>query len=137
MRRRLLTAIALVACLCLPAWPQERKVPEPVDFELRDFKFEVEERPHNVTYRGRGLLVARSPSIRGGDYFVFLKAKDRRTLETASDLVAVVMTNGEGELNISIFYGKSQRPSDVPDLIWEIVGYVPLLPARLSASPAR
>jgi hypothetical protein len=132
MKRRLLTAIVLAACLCLPAWGQERKAAEPVEFELQGFKFEVEEREHNITYRGQGRLVARSASIRGGDYFVFLKARDRRTLQTASELVAVVVTNGEGELTISIFYGKSQRPADPPDFIWEIVGYVPLLPARLS-----
>lgn len=114
------------------AWSQERKAGEAANFKLKDFKFEVEEKEYNVTYKGKGLLVAQSPAMQEGRYFVFLKARDRHTLQVASDLIVVILSKGVGELNITIFYGKSERPTGAPQFIWEAIGYVPLLPATVS-----
>ena len=118
--------------LSVTAWSQERKAGDAANFKLKDFKFEVEEKEYNVTYKGKGLLVAQSPGMQDGSYFVFLKARDRHTLQVASELIVVVLSKGVGELNITIFYGKSESPGRAPEFIWEVVGYVPLLPATVS-----
>ncbi|MBI5578514.1 MAG: hypothetical protein HY895_05120 [Deltaproteobacteria bacterium] len=104
---------------------------EAANFELKNFRFDVEEKEYNVTYRGKGLLLAQSPAMQDGSYFVFLKARDKHTSQVASELVAVILTKGEGELAFTIFYGKSQGPVAPPEFTWEVVGYVPLLPATI------
>jgi hypothetical protein len=113
---------------CAHQRPREAAV-----FELQDFRFDVEEKEHNVTYRGRGFLVAQSPGMQDESYFVFLKARDKHTRQVASELVAVIVTRGRGELTFSIFYGKTQQPAVPPEFTWEVVGYVPLLPADISS----
>jgi hypothetical protein len=124
----------LIAILGLSgtAGSQEPKNAEVANFKLKDFKFEVEEKEYNVTYKGKGLLVAQSPAMQEGRYFVFLKARDRHTMQVASELIVVILSKGVGELNITMFYGKSERPAAAPQFIWEAVGYVPLLPAAVS-----
>ena len=87
-----------------------------------------------MTYKGKGLLIAQSPAMQDGSYFIFLKARDKHTSQVASELVAVILTKGVGELTFSIFYGKSQRPAAPPEFTWEVVGYVPLLPATISSN---
>ena len=49
----------------------------------------------------------------------FLKARDKHTSQVASELVAVILTRGVGELTFTIFYGKSQRPAAPPEFTWE------------------
>lgn len=125
----ILPFLVVVFSGCLHESPRE-----PAAFELKDFKFEIEEKEYNVTYKGRGLLIPQSPAMQDGSYFIFLKARDRHTSQVASELVAVIMTKGVGELTFTIFYGKSQRPAAPPDFTWEVVGYVPLLPATISSN---
>jgi hypothetical protein len=114
---------------CAPEKPRE-----PAVFELKDFRFEVEEKEYNVTYKGKGLLIAQSPAMQDGNYFIFLKARDKHTSQVASELVAVILTKGVGELTFTLFYGKTQMPAAPPEFTWEVVGYVPLLPGILSAN---
>lgn len=127
-----LTILMVTLGLSVTAWSQEQKTGDVANFRLKDFKFEVEEKEYNVTYRGKGLLVAQSPALQEGSHFVFLKARDRHTLQVASELVVVVLSKGVGELSITIFYGKTERPARAPQFTWEVVGYVPLLPATVS-----
>ena len=119
--------VALTACA-----PETHR--EPATFELKDFRFEVEEKEYNVTYRGKGLLTAQSPAMQDGNYFVFLKARDKHTSQVASELVAVILTKGAGELTFTLFYGKTQKPAAPPEFTWDVVGYVPLLPGTLSSN---
>ncbi len=105
---------------------------EPAPFQLEDFKFEIEEKEHNVTYKGRGVLKAQSPEMENGNYFLFLRVRHKDSLQVASEMVAVILTRGAGELNFTIFYGKSQKPAKPPEFVWEIIGYIPLLPGTLS-----
>jgi len=38
------------------AWSEEPKTGDAVNFKLKDFKFEVEEKEYNVTYKGKGYV---------------------------------------------------------------------------------
>jgi len=127
-----LVVIMITLGISFTGWSAEQKAGDVVNFKLKDFKFEVEEKEYNVTYKGKGLLVAESPAMQDGSYFVFLKARDRHTLQVASELIVVVLSKGVGELNITIFYGKTERPGRAPQFIWDVVGYVPLRPATVS-----
>ena len=124
----LLTLLAATLSGCAHQRPHETAA-----FTLKDFRFEIEEKEYNVTYKGKGLLVARSPAMQDGRYFIFMKARDKYTQQVVSELVAVIMAEGRGELTFSIFYGKTQKPAAPPEFTWEVVGYVPLLPATLSS----
>jgi hypothetical protein len=64
--------------------------------------------------------------MQDGNYFIFLKARDKHTSQVASELVAVILTKGVGELTFSLFYGKTQKPAVPPEFVWEVVGYVPV-----------
>lgn len=125
----ILPILAVALTGCAPEKPRE-----PAAFELKDFSFEVEEKEYNVTYKGKGRLIARSPAMQNENYFVFLKARDKHTSQVASELVAVILTKGVGELTFTLFYGKTQKPAVPPEFTWEVVGYVPLLPGTLSSN---
>lgn len=105
---------------------------EPATFRLRDFKFEIEEKEYNVTYNGRGVLKAESPDMETGNYFLFLRVRHKDSGQVASEMVAVILTQGTGELNFTIFYGKSQKPARPPEFDWEVIGYIPLQPGTIS-----
>lgn len=61
----------------------------------------------------------------------------RNSIRNAStdrwDRRAVLLAEGRGELTFSIFCGKTQKPAAPLEFSWEVVGYVPLLPATFSS----
>lgn len=132
LRKRTSWAAMLVLLAVVLSGCSHPVLREPVAFQLKDFKFEIEEKEYNVTYKGRGVVKAESPDMEAGNYFLFLRVRHKDSRQVASEMVAVILTQGTGELNFTIFYGKSQQPAQPPEFDWEVIGYIPLQPGTIS-----
>lgn len=137
MKRMLLVfCVGLVLSACdrpaAPSSPQAR----PPEFEVRDFKVDVQREEGVMNAKGRGTLIAKDPAMKTGTYVVWLTV--RRTHRNDRDRrYSIVVRDGVGTIETQDrFLEQDEAAKSIRFYDWQVVGYVMLQPAVMEASAA-
>lgn len=108
---------------------------QPAKFEIRDFAVDIRKSDSYETWKGRGTIVAKEPSMSKGAYMVWLSVKKGHANDEIEQTMELV-TDGFGTITKSGYLaGDDAKKRSVRYFDWKVLGYAPLLEGQLIPAP--
>lgn len=134
MNIRIAVSLAIMAVLIIGCGSDGQKAPAKLTFEIKEFNMKYDDTEYSKSYSGEGSILAVGDAIAvKKPYLVFVKyekTKGGALTEEKKGVKTIEVVDGIGKITTFDSTNKKGENIEKPEYIFEVVGYVPLIPLK-------